>query len=256
MMPRLVTIYVVLVLVLFVVREASSQTDPPESGFAAAETETGIRLFMAPDDSSPVVANLDKGEEISPLADTLVGKGVRWYLVKTKEGTVGWVRSSATDESKKLEKSFKTLPAEAGLPISVDVAPAASGISARNTITVAVEMNGSWIIVPVTFNGTIKAYLQLDTGASSTLVSRRIANSLALTPLGVRRGVTVSGPITLPVARVGSLNVGGAEIRDLVVAIHEFSPDARIEGLLGLDFLKNFHVSLDARRKLLILAPR
>jgi hypothetical protein len=55
------------------------------------------------------------------------------------------------------------------------------------------------------------------------MVSRRIANSLALSPLGARR--TVSGTITLSVARVRSLKVGGAEIRDLVVAIPDFSPD-------------------------------
>lgn len=61
------------------------------------------------------------------------------------------------------------------------------------------------------------------------MVSRRIANSLALNPVGARRAVTVSGTITLSVARVRSLNVGGAEIRDLVVAIHDFSPDPRVE---------------------------
>jgi predicted aspartyl protease len=245
-----------IVLVLSSVREAWSQTNDPESAFATEPTESGTRLFLAPDTSSAVVANLNKGDEIFPLADTLVGEGVRWFLVKTKNGTIGWVRESGSDESKKLEKFFKTLPAEASLPISLDATLPPSGVSARNTITDPIEMNCAWIIVPVTFNNILRTYLQLDTGASSTLVSHRIANKLALTPLGSRRGVTVSGTITLPVARIGSLNVGGAEIRNLVVAIHDFSPDPRVEGLLGLDFLKHFHVSLDGRRKLLVLGPR
>jgi hypothetical protein len=38
------------------------------------------------------------------------------------------------------------------------------------------------------------------------LVSRRIANSLALKPVGARRAVTISGTITVSVARVRSLN--------------------------------------------------
>lgn len=175
---------------------------------------------------------------------------------KTKTGTIGWLSQNDSAAAKKLESLFKALPGETSLPISLHAAPSPAGASGRSTIIVPVEMNGSWIIVPVTFNGTVKASLQLDTGASSTLVSRRIANSLALNPVGARRAVTVSGTITLSVARVRSLNVGGAEIRDLVVAIHDFSPDPRVEGLLGLDFLKHFHVSLDTRRKLLILGLR
>jgi predicted aspartyl protease len=199
-----------------------------------------------------VVAIVKSGDEISPLADTLVGEGARWYLVKAKNGAVGWIRQSDADESRKLEKFFKSLPVEPSLPVSLD----ASDARTPNTITVPVEMNGSWIIVPVTFNHALKAYLQLDTGASSTLVSRRIANNLGLSPLGSRRGVTVGGIITVPAARLGSLRVGEAEVNDLVVSIHDFSPDQRVEGLLGMDFLKHFHVSLDARRKLLVLGPR
>jgi predicted aspartyl protease len=244
-----------LLLVLFSFRDVYSETVAPQLAFVGS-TDNGTRLFMAPEDSSAVVETLTNGDEISPLAVTVLPEGIRWYLVKTKSGTIGWLRQNDSAEAKKLEKFFKTLPAETSLPISLDAAPSPSGASGRSTIIVPVEMNGSWIIVPATFNGTVKASLQLDTGASSTLVSRRIANSLALSPLGARRAVTVSGTITLSVARIGSLNIGGAEIRDLVVAIHDFSPDPRVEGLLGLDFLKHFHVSLDARRKLLILGPR
>jgi aspartyl protease family protein len=98
--------------------------------------------------------------------------------------------------------------------------------------------------------------LQLDTGASSTLVSNRIANNLGLSPLGSRQGLTVGGIITVSAARLNSLKVGDAEVNDLVVSIHDFSTNPRIEGLLGMDFLKHFHVSLDARRKLLVLGPR
>jgi predicted aspartyl protease len=117
-------------------------------------------------------------------------------------------------------------------------------------------MNGASVIVPVTFNGALTANLVLDTGATVTVVSRRIASNLALRTLGASKVGTVGGVITVPLARLGSLKVGEAEVHDLVVSIHDFSADPRIEGLLGLDFLKRFHVSLDARRRLLILGPR
>ena len=219
-------------------------------------TPGGIQLFTAPDESSAVVAILKKGDEISPLADSLGGEGARWYLVKAKNGTVGWMRQSDTDESRKLEKFFKSLPAEPSLPLSSVVPSSPSGGSRANPITVPVVMNGASVIVPVTLNGALKANLALDTGATITVVSRRIASNLALNALGASKVGTVGGVITVPLARLGSLKVGDAEVHDLVVSVHDFSTDPRIEGLLGLDFLKHFHVSLDARRRLLILGPR
>jgi hypothetical protein len=42
----------------------------------------------------------------------------------------------------------------------------------------------------------------------------------------------------------------------LVISIHNFSPHPRIDGLLGMDFLKHFHVSLNVDCKLLLLGPR
>jgi hypothetical protein len=218
-------------------------------------TGNELQLFTTPDESSAVVATLKSGDEISPLADTLIGEGARWYLVRAKNGTVGWIRQSDTDQSRKLEKFFKALPVEPSLPVTI--APSSlTGSSARNTITAPVVMNGSSVVVLVTLNGALRVNLALDTGATITVVSHRIARSLGLSPLGTSKVGTVGGIVTLPLARLGSLKVGDAEVQDLVVSIHDFSPDPRIEGLLGLDFLKNFHVSLDARRNLLVLGPR
>jgi predicted aspartyl protease len=215
-----------------------------------------IQLFTAPDESSTVAATLESGEEISPLADTLVGEGARWYLVRAKNGTVGWIKQHDAEESKKLEKFFKALPMEPSVSITISPSSSLPGSSGRNTITVPVVMNGRSVIVPVTLNGVLKAHLALDTGATITVVSRQIARSLALSPLGTSKVGTVGGTVTLPFARLGSLKVGDAEVQDLVVSIHDFSPDPHVEGLLGLDFLKNFHLSLDAKRSLLLLAPR
>jgi hypothetical protein len=148
------------------------------------------KLFTAPDDSSAVIATLKPGDEISPLADTLVGEGARWYLVKAN-GMVGWMWQGDTDESRKLEKFFKSLPAEPSLPLSSVAPPSPSEGSGPNTITVPVVMNGASVIVPVTFNGALKANLALDTGATITVVSRRIATILALNSFGASKLGTV-----------------------------------------------------------------
>ena len=177
-------------------------------------------------------------------------------MVKTKNGIVGWIVHSDTDESRKLEKFFKALPVDLSLPLSSVVPSSPRAGFGPNTTTIPVVANGASVIVPATFNGVLKANLALDTGATITVVSRRIASNLALRELGTSKVGTVGGIITVPLARLRSLKVGEAEVHDLVISIHDFSTDPRIEGLLGLDFLKHFHVSLDARRRLLILGPR
>jgi predicted aspartyl protease len=98
--------------------------------------------------------------------------------------------------------------------------------------------------------------LILDTGATSTVISRRLASLLSIQPIGAMTGQTVGGLITAPVARLSSVKVGDAEVTALSVIVHDFSRDARIEGLLGMDFLGQFHFGLDTQKKVLILSPR
>ena len=112
------------------------------------------------------------------------------------------------------------------------------------------------MIVPVTLNGSVKTYLVLDTGATITMVSRRIASKLALRSTGQMTAMTVGGPVRRPVARLRSLKAGKAEVQNLLVSIHDFHPHPQVEGLLGLDFLGKFRMSLDSRKKVLVLSPR
>ena len=203
-----------------------------------------------------MVTILKPGDEFLPLAETLVGEGARWYLVKATNDRVGWIKQGDTEQSKQLETFFKSLPAEPSLPLANVVSSTSPGGLLPNKITVPVSMNGASVIVPVIFNGSLRGNLALDTGATITVVSRRIANNLAMTVLGASKIGTVGGIITSPLARLQSLKVGDAEVHDLVVSIHDFSTDPRIQGLLGLDFLKHFHVALDTRRGVLTLGPR
>ncbi|HXV81945.1 MAG TPA: aspartyl protease family protein [Candidatus Binatia bacterium] len=235
---------------------ASSKALPAATLHGSLLARGEIQLFSAPDESSTVIATVKPGDEISPLAETLVGEGVRWYLVNATNQKVGWIKQGDTDQSKQLERFFKSLPAEPALPLAHVLPSPRSASFVPNKITVPVVMNGTSVIVPVTFNGSLRGNLALDTGATITVVSRRIANNLAMKALGASKIGTVGGVIRVPLARLRSLKVGDAEVHDLVVSIHDFSTDPRIEGLLGLDFLKHFHVSLDARRGALTLGPR
>ena len=76
------------------------------------------------------------------------------------------------------------------------------------------------MIVPVTLNRTLTANLLLDTGASMTMISRRIASSLPLYP--TRSGLIsgIGGTVVAQIVRLDSIEVGDAEVNGMSMSIH------------------------------------
>lgn len=206
----------------------------------------GVKLYARQEESSEVVAEIHPGEKLLPLATTSAKDP--WYLVRTEKGLLGWIKSSEIHVSEKLENAFKEIPSSS--PSSPQAASSDDGI------TIPVEMNGAIIVVPVLLNRSMKTYMIMDTGASLTLISPRAAKQLGL-KLGPRVSlITANGTTSAPLARLGSLKVGKAEAHGVDVTVQNFSPDPRIDGLLGLNFLSRFHVSIDSKRQRLTLTPR
>lgn len=215
-----------------------------------------IRLFSAPDDSSLLIGSVARGEVVAPMAEAVGAGGTTWYLVRTKTGVVGWIRSSDREEAKKVEDFFKGLPKHSGFGSSMGLPEAPSGSLPRGTIVVPIQARGSAVIVAATLNRSLTAHLIVDTGATLTLVSRRVASELNLRTVTHGTFHGIGGAVRRPMAQLRSLKIGEAEVQNLVVAVHDFHPNPQIEGLLGLDFLRQFHVSLDSRKQQLVLSPR
>ncbi|HEX2931615.1 MAG TPA: redoxin domain-containing protein [Candidatus Binatia bacterium] len=57
----------------------------------------GISVHVQQDPYSEAISKLERGEELSPLGK-VSGAGEFWYMVKTKNGAVGWVRGSDVEE--------------------------------------------------------------------------------------------------------------------------------------------------------------
>jgi predicted aspartyl protease len=254
-LPTRVLRCTLIALLLLPARLAGAQPGPAGREFANPSDE--LVLYAGPDESSATVAFLKRGEIFSPVGETSGAEGTKWYLIKTHGGAVGWMKRTDSEESQKLEKFFKSLPVEtspAGILPQTDLAPPTS--DPPGTIRVPVQMTGASVIVPVTLNRRLKTFLALDTGATTTMISHRIANNLGLRTDGPRVvATTVNGHVSIPLARLGSIKVGEAEVHNLAVTVHDLSPATRVDGLLGLDFLKRFHVSIDSRNQHLILAP-
>jgi predicted aspartyl protease len=114
-------------------------------------------------------------------------------------------------------------------------------------------------VVTVKLNGEQDARLIVDTGASHSVVSHRLAIELGLysdLAMGTVTMNTVGGSVQAPLARIKSIRLAEAEVRDSVVVIHDL-PDSPggVEGLLGLSALREFQVTLDPTKKVLSLQP-
>ena len=186
-----------------------------------------------------------------PVAESVGAGGVRWYLVKSKTGHVGWIKAAELD-AKKLETFLHHLPRQ---PVFIATESEGSGTS-RKPVVVSVHMTGAAVLVPVTLNRKLQTHMILDTGATFTVVSQRLAASLNLQPVSHTSLVTANGVIRAPLAKLDSLGVSEAEVTGLTVVIHDFAPNPHIGGLLGLNYLSRFYTSLDSRRNQLTLAPR
>lgn len=100
--------------------------------------------------------------------------------------------------------------------------------------------SGRTPVVEVTFNGQQSFEMILDTGASGTVITQAMAQSLGVVPEGEVIADTASAKgIRFRTGRVQSIAVEGVEARNVRVAIG--SPDLEL-GLLGQDFYGNYDV--------------
>src|SRR5918996_2486621 len=216
-----------------------------------------VMVFAAPDEFSQPVETVRDGESISPMGEITGPGGLKWFMVKTRNGNVGWIKAADNLATRKIDLHFRSLPNEITVigPGSLPTFPS-SKTSANGAITIPVKMMGGHAIVPVTFNNSITANLMVDTGAGRTMVSDRIARDLRLYATRSGTGYGIGGQVTVSIARVESVKVGEVEIKNMSISIHDFSPDPRYEGLLGTDFLGRFQLSLDSAKQVMVLTPR
>lgn len=122
---------------------------------------------------------------------------------------------------------------------------------------------GAAIALPVIINGHEPVQLILDTGATLTCVDSSVARELELPEERgvIGAGVGVGGGGRVRLVRLDSLRVGAAAAMDVAAcvldlgALRTVSPE--VHGLLGLNFLKGFHVTIDFARSIVRLeAPQ
>ncbi|MEH2251998.1 retropepsin-like aspartic protease family protein [Nostoc sp.] len=100
---------------------------------------------------------------------------------------------------------------------------------------------GGTPVIDVTFNDKKTFEMIVDTGASETIITLSMANTLQLQATGTMQAQIADGSeVEFPTSKVKSIAVGGVTANNLQVAI---APKASI-GLLGHDFFGNYDIKI------------
>ena len=87
----------------------------------------------------------------------------------------------------------------------------------------------------------------LDTGATFTMIPWVVAEHLGYEPAVSKSRTTLttaSTTETVPLITLERMRVLGAEAEGVAVVIHDLPTKSRVDGLLGLSFLRRFNIGL------------
>jgi predicted aspartyl protease len=107
------------------------------------------------------------------------------------------------------------------------------------------------LLVQVHANGHGPFQFAIDTGTSTTAIAPELAQQLGLVGSPVGPLTTGSAQVNVTAGTLESFQVGRARIDDLVVVVADFfsmlsqAVGARLDGIVGYNFLRNFRVVID-----------
>jgi len=120
----------------------------------------------------------------------------------------------------------------------------------------AYEGGARRIIVPVTINSTVTAQLAIDTGSPGMIISEGLAKKLGLyeNDSGMLMSVAsgIGGQVAVMRTIIDKVQMGGAT-ENFVPAIITSSMSNAFEGLIGMDFMANYSISIDNVNNIIIL---
>ena len=149
-------------------------------------------------------------------------------------------------------------------PAEVESAETAEEVSTETSeeveSIVRFSTSNGHMVVPALLNESKNTSLLFDTGASITVLSTQLAQSLGLMAAAGKtiRLKTVAADVQAQVAALDSITVGGLSRSDFPVAIVDLDLDTsgRFDGILGMDFLGNYTIRIDNEANRIFLTPR
>ncbi|HEV3091813.1 MAG TPA: aspartyl protease family protein [Candidatus Cybelea sp.] len=115
------------------------------------------------------------------------------------------------------------------------------------------------ILLPVFVNACGPFAFILDTGAALCLVTRSLASEVGIVASVTQQGHGAAGAVTLGIGSADSITLGDASARGVWVGITDellriaAAIGARVDGALGYEFLRDFHLSIDYKSQNVLL---
>ena len=115
----------------------------------------------------------------------------------------------------------------------------------------------SLVVVPVFLNGRGPYRFLLDTGATNTILSKKVVDQLNI-PIGKTQTLlTVGGAVVATKRMIDVIRIGNAQIMQAPVigADLKLMHTLQVDGIIGEDCLKRFKISIDYAHQLLTIEP-
>ncbi len=114
------------------------------------------------------------------------------------------------------------------------------------------------VLIKAKVNGRGPYTFAVDISSSLTIISVDLAEDMDLEVTGRKEGLSAGMKVAILLSEVDSVDVGGAQVRNLQVGIMDLLGlttvlQKSIDGVLGYNFLKEFKVTIDYRNKMLVL---
>lgn len=148
-------------------------------------------------------------------------------------------------------KTIKGAPAEPSDPVKL-LYPKQS-----NSYSIPVKRYRGHFIVEVLINGSVKANLMVDTGATMVILSDQLGEILRVKgneDLPTMNFSTAGGKVESPLFFLESLKVGNAEVFSVEASTNP-NFKGEVDGLLGISFLGEFKVEIDSENSQMLLKP-
>jgi clan AA aspartic protease (TIGR02281 family) len=125
--------------------------------------------------------------------------------------------------------------------------------------TIAVTKQGDHFLVEATLNRMTRVKLLIDTGASLTTISRASFTGLPQANFIYRDSRmfnTASGLTRGDVYRASSIGLGEMQLDDIDIAVLDYPSAPNVDGLLGMNVLRNYRFEINQDDRVLYLHPR
>jgi predicted aspartyl protease len=115
------------------------------------------------------------------------------------------------------------------------------------------------ILIDVHANGRGPFQFAVDTGTSTTAIAPELAKQLGVESSPVGAGTTGGAPVDFSTGNLRSFQLGGAKINNMPVVVADFftilnaTIGAKLDGIVGYNFLRNYKVVIDYPGEMLTL---